>query len=246
MLSALHNQVEQQRIEVLNNFQTNPRPSGKSYTAKMTQQQKRDWLAGLIAWLYFTNAMSGVLKPILYGLLVETGMDAISQVGKQPSQFDPTVVAITKYMTDRSNKIAGDVNAETEKQLRASLGQGLDNSESNDQIRARIEEVFGAALTYRSDRITTTETTRAQGFADITAWKQAGNVTGKEWTVQSGNPCPFCQSLDGTIVSLDSNYYSLGDVVDAGGKTMTVSYDDVGSPPIHPNCQCILTPITVS
>ncbi len=220
-------------------------PPQKSYKAKMTQQQKRDWLAGLIAWLYFTNALSAALKPLLYALLVETGQDAISQVGKQPSQFDPTTSAILKYAQDRSDRIAGDVNSETEKQLRAGLGQGLDNGESSDQLRARIEEVFGAALTYRADRIARTETTRAQGFADVQAWKQAGTVTGKEWLVQSGNPCPFCESLDGVIVSLDSNYYSLGDVITADGKTMSINYDDVGSPPVHPNCQCTLIPVRV-
>lgn len=211
----------------------------------MTQQQKRDWLAGLIAWLYFNDRLSAALKPILYGLLIETGQDAMTQAGKQPSQFDPSTAAVLKYVQDRSDKIATDVDAETEKQLRASLGQGIDGGDSDDQLRARIEEVFGAALTYRADRITTTETTRAQGFADIQAWKQAGTVTGKEWFVQSGNPCPFCESLDGTIVSLDSDYYSLGDVITADGQTMSISYDDIGSPPIHPNCQCILVPVRV-
>ncbi len=218
-------------------------PPQKSYRAKMDQKTKRDWLAGLIAWLYFTNALSSAIKPLLYALLVETGQDAISQVGKQPSQFDPTVAAVLKYAQDRSDRIATDVNTETEKQLRASLGQGLDSGEGSDELRARIEDVFGAALTYRADRIARTETTRAQGFADIEAWRQAGNVTGKEWHVQSPNPCPFCESLDGVIVNLNSDYYSLGDVITADGKSMSISYDDIISPPVHPNCQCTLIPV---
>lgn len=189
--------------------------------------------------------MRRALAPILYALIVETGKQASQQVGRDPSQFNPTELSILNYYQARAGKIANDVNEETEKQLRASLSQGLDQGETDDQLRARIETVMGSALTYRADRIAKTETTRAQGFADNAAWQQAGNVTGQVWTVQSGNPCAFCNQLDGVIVSLDENFASLGDILTAEGKTLAINYESVPWPPVHVNCACILWPVTI-
>lgn len=232
---------------MLKNFAAQPRPEQKALKTKATQQQKRDWLAALILWATYTGALSKALAPTLYALINETGQDAMRQVGQQPGQFDPTTAAVMSYYQARADKIAADVNAETEKQLRASLGQGVDDDESSDQMRARIELVFGAALTYRADRITTTETTRAQGWADVEAWKQAGNVTGKQWnTAADERVCPFCRSLDGTIISLDSNFLSLGDVLNVDGQSLSINYEDVGSPPEHANCRCTLDPVIIS
>lgn len=217
---------------------------GKSKSDK--KKRKQDWLAALLLWPTYTDAMRAALAPLLYTLIVETGQDAIQQVGLEPSQFDQTSLDVLNYAQERGLKIATDVNAETEKQVRASLGQGIDNNENDDQLRARIEVVMGAALTYRADRIARTETTRALGFADVTAWKQAGNVSGKEWYVQSRNPCAFCTQLDGVIVSLDDNYYTLGDVVEADGKKLSINYENVPAPPVHVNCQCVLLPVLIS
>lgn len=261
LLTTLRQQFDQQRRDILGNASTKALKgykrrddsqdgSGVDYgtysSPGVSKQDKKDWLAALLLWPTYDDAMRKAIAPILYALIVETGKQAMGQVNLDPSMFNPTTVEILNYYTQRAAKIATDVNDETEKQLRASLGQGIDAGESDDELAARIEDVMGAALTYRADRIAKTETTRAQGFGDIEAWTQAGTVTGKEWFVQSNNPCAFCRSLNGTIVSLDSNFYSLGDVITADGKTMAINYDNVPTPPIHVRCQCIVLPIMVT
>jgi HK97 family phage portal protein len=243
MLTALRGQFEEQRQTILGNASTSSLKAYKSRSA--TQKQKRDYLAALLAWSASSDAMRKVLQPIIFTLLVETGKQATGEVNLDPSMFNSTALPVLNYSQQRAQKIAEDVNAETEKQLRATLGQGMDNDESDDQLRARIETVMGAALTYRADRIATTEVTRAQGFADVTAWQQAGTVTGKAWYTTSGNPCVFCQSMDGVIVSLDSDFYSLGDVMNVGGKTLAINYENIAYPPIHPRCACIIQPISL-
>ncbi len=190
--------------------------------------------------------MRKALAPILYALLVETGKDAMSQVNLDPSMFNPTALDVLNYSQHQSHKLATEVNEETEKQLRASLGQGIDNNESDHQLRARIEEVFGSTLTVRADRITRTEVTRAQGFGDVAAWKQAGGVSGKAWyTAEDEKVCAFCAHLDGVIVKLDSNFLNLGDVYEADGQKLNINYEAVGTPPCHPNCRCYLEPIFI-
>lgn len=234
-----------QREAVLNNAQT-AKPRSYRHKDSQSQKDKRDYLAALLLWSTYSDMMRKALAPILYALLIETGKDAMGQVNLDPSMFNTTALPILNYSQQQAQRIADDVDAETEKQLRASVGQGVDNNESDDELRARIELIFGAALTYRAARIAKTETTRAQGFADIEAWKQSGVVTGKEWTVQSGNPCKYCDSMDGVIVSLDQNYFSLGDVLTVDGQSLNIDYDNIASPPVHVNCQCILLPITTA
>ncbi|WP_427007186.1 minor capsid protein [Pseudarthrobacter sp. H2] len=186
------------------------------------------------------------IAPIIYALIVETGKTATGDLNLDPSMFNPTTPGVLNYYQQRSQKIAEDVNAETEKQLRATISQGIDNDETDIELQARIETVMGSALTYRADRIARTEVTRAQGFADVEAWSQSGVVHGKEWyAILDERTCPWCNSLDGTIVELDTDYLSLGDVLTVDGKSLNISYDNVPTPPAHVSCRCRILPVTV-
>jgi SPP1 gp7 family putative phage head morphogenesis protein len=246
MMVALRAQFEQQRTDILNAASTKAFRA-KGYPAvKVTKADKRDYLAALVAWANYNKSMAAALAPILFALINETGKQAMSDLNLDPSMFDPTSKEVLDYYQERADKIATDVNAETEKQLRATLSQGIDAGEADGELQARIENVMGQALTYRTDRIARTEVTRAQGFADDESWSQSGVVTGKEWyTIQDERTCPFCKSQDGRIVSLKSDFYSLGDVVHADGRSLNIGYDDVETPPLHANCRCRTLPVSV-
>jgi SPP1 gp7 family putative phage head morphogenesis protein len=246
MLHALRRQFDAQQDLVLASLATVPR--GKSMKAK-------DYVAGLIDWEMADSAMRAVLAPYLYQVILETGRDAIQMIGMQPSMYDPFTPAIRRYQDVRATKIAVDVNDETEKQLRASLTQGITNGESTYEIRARIEQIFGFASTQRADLIASTEVARAQSFADVEAWGQSGLVTAKEWyTAHDERVCRFCGPMNGRIIGLEENFYSKGDVqIEAGtnrqGKETTQTYnhgyDDVPGAPLHPRCRCTLLPVRV-
>lgn len=248
IVTALQSQFEQQRDQILDSAQADGlRKSLKAATSTAeARKRKRDWLALLVAWSAYNDSMRKALAPLLYALLVETGGDAMKQIGAEPSQFNPTDTKILNYSQQRASRIAEYVNAETEKQLRATLSQGIDNNESDSQLSARVQHVMGTALTARAAAIAVYEATRAQSFADSAAWKQAGGIRGKEWLVQSGNPCSYCSSMDGVIVDLESDYYSLGDVIHADGKTMKVDFDSIIGPPCHNHCLCALLPVVIS
>jgi HK97 family phage portal protein len=244
MLTTLRAQFEDQRSTILANASTSSIQVAEG--SKMTKKEKQAYLAALLAWGDSSDVMKKALAPIIYALEVETAKLATAEINLAPSAFDPTTAPVLDYAQTRAQKIADDTNAESERQLRASLGQGIDNNEDDNQLQARIEEVFGAALTKRAFNTSQYEVTRAQGFADTEAWRQAGTVSGSQWVVQSSNPCVFCLSLDGVIVSLDSNFYSLGDVITADGKTMNISYESIPYPPVHNRCQCARLPVMIS
>lgn len=228
-------QFELQRAEALQNLDTSK--IGKSYTRK-------DWLNDIVDWSKAADSFHKALAPHIYTAVIETGKDAIKEVGQEPSMFDPFTPAIQEYFEKRALKVVQDVDDETKKQLRAALSQGVQDGEDGYQLRARVEGVFGNASTMRADRIARTETSRAQGFGDIQAWTQSGVVSGKEWfTAEDERVCDFCGDMDGKVVDLDENFFDKGDALNVGDKKLDLSYDDVASAPLHVGCRCVLLPV---
>lgn len=215
---------------------------------------RKSWLDDLVVWGDEDTIVSKAIAPLLYSLIAETGPDAMTEIQLTPSSFNPVTTAILNYYQHRATKIAEDINDETEKQLRAALTEGIAAGEASYDLAARIESVMGNASTMRADRIARTETSRAQNFGDIEAWKQSGVVSGKEWfTAEDEAVCPFCDDLDGKVVDLDDNFFDKGDVQDVtvddpetgDPKTVsqTLSYDDIPSAPLHVNCRCSQLPV---
>lgn len=180
-------------------------------------------------------------------------MAELAMNGKDVPTFDPYRANIQKWFGDKANKVGGDVNAETEKQLRTTLADGIKANETNYELRARVEQVLGYASTRRADNIARTESARAQTYADIAAWQQSGVVEYKRWyTAQDERVCQYCASMDGTIEKVGINYFNKGDTLDvdytgANGQprtgTLKFDYDGIKGAPLHGSCRCVLIPI---
>ena len=179
-------QFDAQRDAVLHSLATTPQ--GKSLKTK-------DYVAELLAWEQYDEAMKKAIAPYLYQVIVEVGAEAMLEIGGQPSQYDPFTPNIRRYQDQRTTKIATDVNDETEKQLRAALTEGITSGESSYPLRARIEAIFGFASTQRADLIAATEVARAQSFADVEAWGQSGQVSAKEWYTARMKECVTSAAL---------------------------------------------------
>lgn len=226
---------EAQRVQAIQNLDYSR--IGKSYRMK-------DYLDDLVNWQGTEAQLAQSLEPIIYATIVETGRAALAEIGVQAGTYDPFTPAIDSYFKDHSLKVSKDINDETAKQLRATLTEGVKAGESSYELRARIEKVMGVASTMRADRIARTEIARAQGFADIEAWTQSGQVSGKEWyTARDEMVCPYCASLDGQIFGLQENIFSQGDSLTIDGKTQHYNYEDIPSAPLHVNCRCTLLPV---
>ena len=235
LVTACRIQFEAQRIQILGALDTSI--IGKGYT-------KKDWLADLINWDEADLAFQESIKPAIFTVLLESGAAAMSEIGRDGSTYDPFTQPLRDYFEERTLKIATDVDAETAKQIRASLSQGVDAGESTFQLRARVEAIMGSASTIRADRIARTEVTRAQSFANIEAWDQSGVVEAKEWfTARDDRVCPFCMALDGKVLALKANYFDKGDSLEVDGKTQKYNYDDVPAAPLHVGCRCVLLPV---
>jgi SPP1 gp7 family putative phage head morphogenesis protein len=246
MVSAIAEQFNAQRDAILMHLDTSK--IGKAYGKKIKGKQpvytRKDWLRDLIDWAKAALSFGAAIQPIVHATLLQAGRDATQGLGLEAGQFDPFTPAIIEYFQDRSTKIANDVNDETEKQLRASLSQGVLAGESTFELRARVEMIMGSAGTMRADRIARTEVARAQGYGDIQAWTQSGVVSSKEfYTARDERVCPFCSALDGRVIGLSENFFDKGDSQTINGNTQHYNYDNVPSPPIHLSCRCTLLPV---
>ena len=84
-----------------------------------------------------------------------------------------------------------------------------------------------------------------------TAWQQSGVVKTLKWyTAENATVCPFCQAMDGKIISVDDNFFDNGESLTVGegdnAQTMSLDYGDVETPPLHPRCRCFVRPEDVS
>lgn len=203
--------------------------------------------------LFDASAWTATLQAALHGsyanLIAEAAQTASMLVSTHV--FDNADPAIEAYIKQRSGQVSEAVNVETDKQLKASLIQGLYNGEDTGQLLARVDDVFGAAAGFRSERIARTETIRSSTQASIMAWNQSDVVKEKEWfTAHDERVCPACDSMDGQIIGLNSNYFDKGDTYTATGddgttQTLKLDFEDIIGPPLHVNCRCTLLPVLV-
>jgi HK97 family phage portal protein len=240
---------QDQKTEVLDNVSERFGKSYKPNKLKMTAEQRKN-----LNNLFTAGAWAAASVPIYKGAVQEMGNAAITYAISEsnlqndtdlPEQdYDDTKDGVQKFYDERSTKVSAGIDEETDKQLKASLAEGINAGESVPQLANRVEDIYGAAAGYRAEAIARTESINASTFATIDAWKQSGVVSGKVWTVTSSNPCPYCLDMDGKTVGLGDNYFDKGDSLTVENVgTMTFDYQNVIGPPAHVNCRCDLLPI---
>ncbi len=254
LLQALQVQFNRQADIILSNLTA--KPVERALKANGEQIRAKDYVSVLIDWDAADEDMKATVTPHILQVIIETGQQAMRDLGLDPGLYEPYAEAIQLYMEARATKIATDINDTTERQIRATLTEGINAGESGMELRARVEAVMGIAATTRADLITVTEVARAQSAADIFAWEQSGVVEAKEWyTAKDERVCPWCKDMHGKVIGLDENYFDKGDVQvvtttnrkgEEVQRTMNHDYDDVPGCPLHGRCRCTLLPVRIN
>ncbi|MCF8783205.1 phage minor head protein [Rhodococcus ruber] len=254
LLQALQVQFNRQADIILSNLTA--KPVERALKANGEQIRAKDYVSVLIDWDAADEDMKATVTPHILQVIIETGQQAMRDLGLDPGLYEPYAEAIQLYMEARATKIATDINDTTERQIRATLTEGINAGESGMELRARVEAVMGIAATARADLITVTEVARAQSAADIFAWEQSGVVEAKEfYTTLDERRCAYCKDMHGKVIGLDQNYFDKGDVqvvtvTNRKGEevqhTMNHDYDDVPAPPLHNRCRCTLLPVRMN
>lgn len=178
--------------------------------------------------------LPGVVEPVIAGLAVTAGTEAVSQLGIFDAETLKRVSArSTAYAENRAAELVGmrmvdgqlvvnpdakwSITETTRDMLHRSVTTAMAEGQSNTELAKTIREDTAFSKD-RADMIARTETAMADVQGQIAGWKASGVVGGKQF-LAAPDCCDDCQALDGQIVDLDEDFTE-------------------GDPPIHPNCRC--------
>lgn len=241
IMRASRNMFNKQKQDVKDWLQDNASNLNKAFV------KRKDWASDMVDWEEYTNEFTAELEKIFAIIIEEIGTEAFNALVE--GEFNPYTQTIQNFIKNNSLQVAKEINTETEKQIRATLAQGMRENETIQELTARIMQVFGTASTYRAFMIARTETAMAENYSDVVAWEQTGVVESKQWfTAEDEHVCGFCHEMDGVTITLKQSFFDKGDVMmfeDKNGKPheMTLDFRTIGEPPLHPNCRCVLLPI---
>ncbi|MDP9049823.1 MAG: phage portal protein [Acidobacteriota bacterium] len=189
-------------------------------------------------WIGITT---DAMTPIMESLYESEGKTAASELGI--TDLNPlSDVNAAKALHESIGKMATSYQTTVLGQLEKAINQGLAEGHSLADITSAVSEVYGAADDYGAERIAKTEAFRTTNASLKETWKQSGVVHTIKWYTASGEPCVFCASLDGRVISIDDNFFNQGDSMTVDEKTLNFDYSEVGAPPLHPNCACLARP----
>lgn len=241
IMRASRNMFNKQKQDVKDWLQDNASNLNKAFV------KRKDWASDMVDWEEYTNEFTAELEKIFAIIIDEIGTEAFNALVE--GEFDPYTQTIQNFIKNNSLQVAKEINTETEKQIRATLAQGMRENETIQELTARIMHVFGTASTYRAFMIARTESAMAENYADVVAWEQTDVVESKQWfTAEDEHVCGFCHEMDGVTITLKQSFFDKGDVMmfeDKNGKPheMMLDFRTIGEPPLHPNCRCVLLPI---
>lgn len=118
--------------------------------------------------------------------------------------------------------------------------QVADALATDDPLTA-LEQVFDGWRDTRPGTIAGNETVRGGGAITKIVYAAAG-VSMLRWR-SVGDTCPYCRRLDGMVVSIEANFLAAGqDFQPEGAERPLRPGRDVGHPPAHLGCDCVITP----
>lgn len=206
--------------------------------AKINAQSKayEDWLFEIKSE---SEALATVLAPIIIELMEAQSEDVAHFITGELLTISPE---IRQQVEARILKISGVFNEDTLRALEKTLTEGQLAGESLVKLKKRVESIYQDAQGYRAERIARTESLRASNSTAELVYKQNG-FSEVEWFTNP-SACEFCRTFSGRRKTIGSNYINVGDTItgDEGNK-LRIDYDDIGTPPLHPNCTCSLVPV---
>ena len=184
--------------------------------------------------------------PLFTGLLVEQSALWAETLGV--GAWDITNPEAQVFIKEYAFKFADGLGGATKEYIRVMVSSAQTHGWSVNKLRDELTGLYTGFDKTRAQMIARTETIRSSNAGAVMSYQQAG-IEYKQWyTAQDGQVCGFCQEMHNKIVGVSDNYWAMGDtmtvdVPDAKPISMALTYEDVGAPPLHPNCRCTILPV---
>lgn len=220
-----------QKKEVMDNLETALKSVKAVDPAKLFNLDK---------WI---NITVSAIKPIA-SRLFKAEADQALEVIDQPGLDVENTPEAQKAIDEAMGLMAESYNQDTVDILEAKINEGLENGFGVQKLGELVSDIYEWKDTYAAERVALTESNRITNTAGKMAWKESGVVTEMRWVTSGQDVCEFCQALNGETISIEKNFFDVGDTVTGrdGGK-YEIDYTDLGNPPLHPNCHCGIKPV---
>lgn len=190
------------------------------------------------------KAMAELSIPFIEDALIKESALAYAFMGLATQRLDPQDKLVRKFIASRTLKLGKSTAATTREDVKSIIKKWNEEEKDLPTLKTMLKEYFSDSK--RADMIARTEVSRATGFAQETVYEEVGAV-GKQWiTAQDERLCEFCAEMDEVTASITESFFEKGsELAGASGNILTLDYEDVSSPPLHPSCRCDLIPIFV-
>lgn len=145
-----------------------------------------------------------------------------------------------QYLREYKGQLSKSVSETVNERIKTELADGVLAGETVQQLTDRVRGTMTEMSGVSAERIARTETSRAFGAAREASWKESGEVWGKRWLL-APDACAWCREMAKKVnaVPLGTPFAAKGSTISDGlGNKMTVDFDDVQGPPLHPNDRC--------
>lgn len=188
-----------------------------------------------------------LMYPLFFSIFDAAAKETVEFIGRDDVTFDTSSDSVKSFLERNTTKLAKEVTSETNKKIKKTLREGLEDGESTNKLVERINKVFDEATDVRAQRIARTEASRYNVEATQRVFEESKVVVAKEWVINPATACEFCRTMDGKIIGLSGSFFKKGDTLTGqSGGTLKLDYETVKHPPLHPNCNCDLAPIIIN
>jgi len=191
-------------------------------------------------------AMIDLAAPILVDLWEAESSEAADMIGM--SGIEELSPETLERINSAVQLMAESYNETTLNQLKDKIEQALEAGASLNEVKEVVSDIYEFADNNRALRLARTESFRIANESSKDTWKQSGVVKTIKWfTSADERVCEWCAPQHGKVVSIDSNFYDIGDeVVGLNGGYFEVSYANVEAGSLHASCRCYTRPETIS
>ncbi len=172
-------------------------------------------------------------RPLYRQMVQEAGDAALEEIGLAAA-FNVGATAAARFIEQRVQRFATEVNATTWDMLKESLSAGLEGGEGLPKLIDRVEAVMGDRIASSGETIARTETIGALNGGKLEAWRQSEVVVGKTWLASLDDRTRETHAAaHGQTVKLDEDFDVGGCSGQAPGQTGCAEEDI--------DCRCTMT-----
>lgn len=185
---------------------------------------------------FWLDQFYGKLPDFIRSTMVPTYMsfaaaiksEVADELGGEGALSDRDIEYVGAFVTVFISRYVGKSLSDINKMVERSISEGIDVVEELEKTLDKWDQ-NRAIWTARN------ETVRGSNAFARNMYLIAGIRT-LRW-VAIGKSCPFCLSMDGSVVGIETDFVVPGDVVDADGGEMGIN-SNIGHPPLHRGCDC--------